>query len=145
MSRSETPNNRRRYWPKNPEPLSRSGFHPSFADFPSYSGPKPQGCVIEWDGSLFTPECLQRNVPENELMAQQQVQIPQQAELHEELFEWVDIFEAVRDARGSFVFIELGAGHGRWSIRAFHAATKWGLTPNTIQLLTVEPDRLHNS
>jgi FkbM family methyltransferase len=36
----------------------------------------------------------------------------------EEYFEWVDVLAAVREADDEFVMVELGAGYGRWSIRA---------------------------
>jgi FkbM family methyltransferase len=39
----------------------------------------------------------------------------------EEYFEWVDLLESVVAARGSYTMIELGAGHGRWVVRAAHA------------------------
>lgn len=40
----------------------------------------------------------------------------------EEYFEWIDLLESVSDAKSTFVFLELGAGYGRWSARAAHAA-----------------------
>jgi FkbM family methyltransferase len=38
--------------------------------------------------------------------------------VNEEYLEWIDVLEAVVAARGSFTMIDLGAGFGRWSVRA---------------------------
>jgi FkbM family methyltransferase len=35
-----------------------------------------------------------------------------------EYFEWIDMLEAVAEARDTFVMIDLGAGYGRWCVRA---------------------------
>ena len=40
----------------------------------------------------------------------------------EEYFEWIDLLESVVSARGTYTFAELGAGFGRWSVRAAFAA-----------------------
>jgi FkbM family methyltransferase len=42
----------------------------------------------------------------------------------EEYFEWVDVLESVEAATDTFVMIELGAGYGRWSMRAALAARR---------------------
>lgn len=42
--------------------------------------------------------------------------------LSEEFFEWIDILEAVANGNSPFVFCELGAGFGRWSVAAGLAA-----------------------
>jgi FkbM family methyltransferase len=39
----------------------------------------------------------------------------------EEYFEWIDVLESVVAAQGSYTMIELGAGYGRWVIRAAYA------------------------
>src|SRR5258705_2698284 len=47
----------------------------------------------------------------------------------DEYFDWVALVESVAAARDRFVFVELGAGFGRWLIRALKLATEWrGLT-----------------
>lgn len=40
----------------------------------------------------------------------------------EEYFEWIDLLEAVLEARDAFTMIELGAGYGRWLVNAAAAA-----------------------
>lgn len=44
----------------------------------------------------------------------------------EEYFEWIDVLEAVEEARDEFVMVELGAGWGRWSMRAAAALARKG-------------------
>ena len=36
----------------------------------------------------------------------------------EDYFEWIDLLEAVEEARGTFAMIEVGAGYGRWIANA---------------------------
>src|SRR5260370_35145422 len=36
----------------------------------------------------------------------------------EEYFEWIDLLESVVAASGSYTMIDLGAGYGRWGVRA---------------------------
>jgi hypothetical protein len=44
----------------------------------------------------------------------------------EELFEWIDVLEAVENAGSTFTMLELGAGFGRWSVRGALAAREKG-------------------
>ncbi len=41
--------------------------------------------------------------------------------IDEEYFEWIDLLESVVAATGSYTMIELGAGYGRWAVRAAFA------------------------
>ena len=43
----------------------------------------------------------------------------------EEYFEWLDLLESVVAAKGSYTMIELGAGYGRWALRAAFAARQY--------------------
>jgi FkbM family methyltransferase len=47
-----------------------------------------------------------------------EVVTPQYPAFDEEYFEWIDLLEAVEEATDTFVMMELGAGFGRWSMRA---------------------------
>jgi FkbM family methyltransferase len=58
----------------------------------------------------------------------------------EEYFEWVDLLEAIEAARGRFVFVELGAGYGRWSVRAALAARAAALDAHCV---AVEAEPTH--
>ncbi len=57
----------------------------------------------------------------------------------EEYFEWIDLLEAVVSARGSFTMIELGAGFGRWTVRAA-AAWRQRNPGLPFRLIAVEPE-----
>ncbi len=43
---------------------------------------------------------------------------PNLPEVNEEYFEWIDLLMSIKDAKNKYVFIELGAGFGRWGVRA---------------------------
>jgi FkbM family methyltransferase len=59
----------------------------------------------------------------------------------EDVFEWVDVLEAVDAARGSFTMIELGAGFGPWLTGAAVALRRH--KPMPFRLVAVEPDPTH--
>jgi FkbM family methyltransferase len=46
--------------------------------------------------------------------------------MDEEYLEWLDILEAATEAGDTFTFLELGAGFGRWSVRAALAGRQQG-------------------
>ena len=58
----------------------------------------------------------------------------------EEYFEWIDVLEAVEEARDEFVMVELGAGFGRWSMRAAAALRKAGCR---FKCVAVEAEPVH--
>lgn len=59
----------------------------------------------------------------------------------ENYFEWIDVMEAARAARGRFAMIELGAGYGRWCARAVAALRR--VNPVPYELVAVEPEPTH--
>lgn len=61
-------------------------------------------------------------------------------EINEEIFEWVDILEAIDTAKDQFVMLEVGAGYGRWGARAGTAAESQHL-PYHIVFIEGEPYR----
>ena len=59
----------------------------------------------------------------------------------EEYFEWIDILESAAAAKDRYVMIELGAGYGRWAVRAALAAAR---KPScTFQCVAVEAEPVH--
>jgi FkbM family methyltransferase len=42
----------------------------------------------------------------------------------EEYFEWIDVLESVEEASDHYVIVEIGAGYGRWSMRAASAVRR---------------------
>ena len=63
--------------------------------------------------------------------------------VNEEYFEWIDLLEAVDDARESFTMVELGAGWGRWLVDAWSALRMINKTNLPIKLIGVEADLQH--
>ena len=55
----------------------------------------------------------------------------------EEVFEWIDIIDSAVHHSHEFVFVELGAGYGRWSARAYKIAKMLGISDSNIHLITV--------
>jgi FkbM family methyltransferase len=45
--------------------------------------------------------------------------------INEEYIEWIDVLESVVASRGSYTMIDLGAGFGRWSVRAAGALKQY--------------------
>lgn len=64
--------------------------------------------------------------------------------IDDELFEWIDVLEAVLSADRRFCMVELGAGFGRWLVRAAVAARR--ARPSIeIRLVGVEAEPTHYS
>ena len=61
---------------------------------------------------------------------------------NEEYFEWIDLLESVVATRNSYTMIELGAGTGRWAVRAASAVRHYN--PNlSFRLIAVEAEPTH--
>ena len=63
-------------------------------------------------------------------------------DIDEEYFEWIDLLESVVAAEGSYTMIELGAGFGRWSVRAAYAVQQHNRNL-PCQLIAVEAEPVH--
>jgi FkbM family methyltransferase len=61
--------------------------------------------------------------------------------LNEEYFEWLELLKSVENAKNNFVFVELGAGFGKWSARAYKACLLNNI--NNIRLIVVEGEPQH--
>jgi len=57
----------------------------------------------------------------------------------EEYFEWVDLVDALRTCGECFVMLELGAGYGRWGLRAGHIAKRLGKSEVEVRFVEAEP------
>jgi FkbM family methyltransferase len=99
--------------------------HEVFSRFWRYSGEVPAGYQVDFLGTLISDKFdagLQGVSPYPEGTTVQNVSYPQ---LDEEYFEWIDLLESVVAASGSYTMIELGAGYGRWAVRAAYAAQQY--------------------
>lgn len=61
--------------------------------------------------------------------------------INEEFFEWIDLYEAVDAANGSFCMIEIGAGFGRWLVAAACAIRRH--RPMPMKLVGIEAEGTH--
>lgn len=110
--------------------------HPVFSSFKPFRGRVPAFYDVDFLGTLIR----------HDFIAGLHATRPHSVEVHdshpqfdEEYFEWIDLLEAVTSARGSFTMIELGAGFGRWAVRA--AAATRQFNPNLpCRLIAVEPE-----
>lgn len=59
-----------------------------------------------------------------------------------EYFEWIDILESVIAAKRSYTMIELGAGYGRWAVRAGFAVRQYNRSL-PFHLIAVEAEPVH--
>jgi FkbM family methyltransferase len=64
--------------------------------------------------------------------------------LHEECFEWIELLKSIENAKKGFTFVELGAGYGRWSVRAYKACIINKIKPSDIKLILVEGEPQHS-
>jgi len=109
--------------------------HPVFEKFSPYSGPVPGGCLTDYMGTRTRCEFVANAAPSP-------------SEVHmgnppvdEEYFEWIDILESVSQVRDSYTMLELGAGYGRWAVRAASALRQRGI--RQCHLVAVEAEPVH--
>jgi len=108
--------------------------HPVFDKFVPHTGPAPAGFEVDFLGCKirqeFLPASLRTGLAQNGYPPQD-----------EEYPEWIDVLESVVSARGSYTFIELGAGFARWSVRAAQAVRQYSGLP--FHLVAVEAEPAH--
>jgi FkbM family methyltransferase len=109
--------------------------HPIFEQFSAYAGPVPEGCQTDYLGTNTRCEFVANTAPSP---SEVQMGYPP---IDEEYFEWVDILESVSRARDRYTMLELGAGYGRWAVRAATAARQRGI--QHCHLVAVEAEPLH--
>lgn len=87
------------------------------------------------DKQFFLPDW--RNIPRNFSKTHDQwTNLP---EFSEEYFEWIDFLAATKTARDRFVMMELGAGYGRWLMRAAAAISRYNPIPTLLIGVEAEP------
>jgi len=116
--------------------------HPVLSKFTRVERAVPAGFVADFlgnitDCSMFLP-C--RGTSQNALQDQQVRAVYPSP--NEEFFEWIDILDSVLDAGSKYTFVELGAGYGRWMVRAAAAFRQiHGSKP--FRLIGVEAEPTH--
>jgi FkbM family methyltransferase len=110
--------------------------HPVFLNFTRFKGEAPSGYDRDFVGSKTRP-WFWGGAPRDTAI---EVDVPYPA-FDEEYFEWIDLLESVVAARDSYNMIELGAGYGRWAVRAALAVRQYSSIP--FHLTAVEADPVH--
>lgn len=114
--------------------------HHIFEGIQLYSGPIPAGFNVDFLGT-----CIRRFYDED--IFPEHKNRPDQTSpaglppFDNEYFEWIDLLESVKNAKGEFIFVELGAGYGRWSVRAAQAIRR--LNPLPFKIIAVEGEPTH--
>jgi FkbM family methyltransferase len=116
-------------------PLSRMARHPMFERFSPYAGKVPEGSQTDYVGTSTRCEFVADTAP-----SPSEVQVCHPP-IDEEYFEWIDILESVSLARDRYTMLELGAGYGRWAVRAASAVRQLGIPE--CHLVAVEAEPVH--
>ncbi|HEV8415707.1 MAG TPA: FkbM family methyltransferase [Bryobacteraceae bacterium] len=112
-------------------PRIKPTFHPAFEFLPDYSGDSEPGFEIDFLGIRTRCEFL---------AGAARIAMPiHLAGPHEDYLEWVDVLESVMAAKGQFTMMELGAGYGRWSVRAAVALRQLRRLPFHLVAVEAEP------
>jgi FkbM family methyltransferase len=107
-----------------------------------FSGSPPPGWIVDRLGIRTQWKFVDGHWPHTaEQVSQMWQQVPAPEVNGLEYYEWVDLVHAVVGARERFVMVELGAGYGRWAVRA--ARLLEALNPMPCTLVAVEAEPTH--
>jgi FkbM family methyltransferase len=112
--------------------------HDIFRRFAKWNGIVEAGFAVNFLGVKTSERFHSLTVKHTD----ERIDAPSFPSFDEEYFEWIDLLEAVVDAREEFTMIELGAGYGRWlvnaavAVRAYHGSL-------ACKLIGVEPEPSH--
>lgn len=112
-----------------------SAHHRVFENFRPYHGNVPSGFQVDFVGAFVRREFVAGAC---EYPPEVKTQCPS---VDEEYFEWIDVLESILSARDRYVMFELGAGYGRWLVRA--AAALRQLSPIGYHFVAVEAEPKH--
>jgi hypothetical protein len=107
--------------------------HPVFQKFPNLFGPLGAEYRVDFFGIKTRAKFLSAAFAES--MRVRTVYPP----VDEEYFGWIDLLESVAAARGSYTMMELGAGYGRWAIRAGRVVALQRQIPFHLVAVEAEP------
>jgi FkbM family methyltransferase len=117
--------------------------HPIFSHFERFKGFVPPGYQTDFLGVItrnaFSEGLIAALGRKHSDPGYMETEYPRS---DEEYLEWVDLLESVLDAQQQFTMVELGAGYGRWLVRAAAAVRRRsGELP--IRLIGVEAEPTH--
>ena len=104
------------------EPIAAIQHHQVFSHFRPYTGEFPPDCDPDFLGTVVPSEFIQGLVP---LGTHAWKVENYYARFDDEYFAWIDLLESVVAASGTYTMIDLGAGCGRWSVRAAYAVKQY--------------------
>jgi len=111
--------------------------HEIFKQFQLWRGKVSAGYVTDFVGAMLRSDFVEETVSRDE----ECFLSSQYPAFDEEYFEWIDCLESVVAAQDRFVMIELGAGYGRWLVRAASALRRIKEVP--FYLIGVEGEPTH--
>jgi len=111
--------------------------HEVFEGFRRWSGQVPSGFDADFLGSRYQTAYF-AFTPWFTPQPDARYETPSYPLFDEQYFEWIDLLEAVKSARGRFTMFELGAGFGCWTARAAAAAQQRNL-PYSLVAVEAEP------
>ena len=114
-------------------PWEQVAHHPIFASFPA-PFVTSSNISVDYLGVRTQPEMLPERLHGHPDVCHQ----PQIPPFDEEYFEWIDVLQAVAEARDRFTMIEVGAGYARWAARGWVAARRLGLAAHVV-VVEAEP------
>ena len=114
-------------------------LHPVISRFRAFSGEIPANCDRDFLGTIISSEFNAGLNPSSAFTPFPRMVENVPVPIHEETFEWIDLLESVVEARGTYTMIELGAGFGRWSVRAAFAVKQYN-PKLRCKLVAVEPE-----
>src|SRR5580704_12995192 len=95
--------------------------HDVFSNFKPFRGEMPAHTAIDFLGANTRREFI-AGLPTHPTPVLAEMAYPG---VSEEYLEWIDLLESVVAARDSYTMIDLGAGFGRWSVRAAFALKQY--------------------
>lgn len=103
--------------------------------FPRFKGQCKNNCIVDFLGIQYCEpyEKIPTGLGERYL----ETTYP---EISEEYFEWIDILQSALHSKNSYLMFEIGAGYGRWGLRAWKAAKTCGVKQPQIVCVEAEPD-----
>ena len=114
--------------------------HPVFEDFVPWSGELPPGFEVDFLGTI-TRYAFEEDMSSAHKDRTNQTTPANFPGFDDEYFEWIDLLESVKQAKNKYVFIELGAGYGLWTVRAERAIKR--LNPIPFHAVAVEAEPTH--
>lgn len=102
---------------------------------------KPAGFIVDLVGAQTRVHYFTKLTHKGETQFESEEVVPPLPPFSESYFEWVDVLESVHDARDRYVVCELGAGWGRWCVRAARAVRQ--LNPMPFKCIAVEAEPQH--